>query len=80
MSQYDLVLSHSAQTFGQFLDGGLHLDFLQGHPDVVVGIAVEGIQVVAEGALEDDRVLWDDGDFGTQVVETWKERMGVNVG
>lgn len=65
------LLKLRLQTVGKLLDGRLHLNLLQSHPDAVVGVVVEGIEIVAKSSLEDERVLGDDPNFTPQIVKAW---------
>ena len=63
------LLKLRLEAAGKILDGRLHLHFLQGHPDAVVGVVVEGIEIVAKRSLEDQRILRNDRDLTAQIVE-----------
>ncbi len=42
---------------------------LEGVAEGGVGLVVEGVEVGADGAGEEDGILWDDGEAGAEVVE-----------
>ena len=42
---------------------------LQSSPQLLVRVAVDGVQVDPQGAREEDRVLGDDGDPGPELAE-----------
>ena len=42
---------------------------LEGRPDLVVVVLLEGVEVDPEGAGEEDRVLRDDGQLLAEVVQ-----------
>jgi hypothetical protein len=49
--------------------GGDEMDALEGFAELLVGEFVEGVEVGADGAGEEDGVLRDDGEAGAEVVE-----------
>lgn len=43
-------------------------------PNGLVVVLQEGVQVGTDRSREQDWILWDDAQFGSQVVETYKKR------
>ena len=53
---------------GGAVGGGDEVDTLEGFTELGVGELVEGVEVGADGAGEEDGVLGDDGETGAQVM------------
>mmetsp|Transcript_11550 Transcript_11550/g.20526 ORF Transcript_11550/g.20526 Transcript_11550/m.20526 type:complete len:225 (+) Transcript_11550:877-1551(+) len=64
------ALSHSrVQAAGHVSHRLLHVHHLQAVPQLLVGGVVEGVKVAAHSPLEHDRLLGDDGQTGTHLVQ-----------
>lgn len=57
------------ELFREVADDLLEFDGAEGDPDVIVRELFKGVEVEAEGAREEDGILGDDGEMGSEVAE-----------